>query len=152
MKNPPNLKIATESSGRSSPALQPLSTHTSNIQAPLRAINAMTSLRPAERVSCTFPGCNFEFDSVAAMKLHKERYPDHEYCRKCDLDFMSEEQLLIHKIKSKDHTVCPVCAIEYRSEGGRDSHIRQVIITLLPLTFLSFSRKSKDQYYEPLLL
>ncbi|CEL08843.1 hypothetical protein ASPCAL11988 [Aspergillus calidoustus] len=125
MKNPPNLKIATESSGRPSPALQPLSTHTSNIQAPLRAINAMTSLRPAERVSCTFPGCNFEFDSVAAMKLHKERYPDHEYCRKCDLDFMSEEQLLIHKIKSKDHTVCPVCAIEYRSEGGRDSHIRQ---------------------------
>ncbi|KAL3445644.1 hypothetical protein BJX65DRAFT_144627 [Aspergillus insuetus] len=125
MKNPPHLRITTESSGRPSPALQPLSTRTSNIQAPIRATNTMTGRKPAERVPCTFPDCNFEFDSVAAMKLHKERYPDHEYCRKCDLDFKSEEQMLIHKIKCKEHIVCPVCGIEYRSEGGRDSHIRQ---------------------------
>ncbi|KAJ0419019.1 hypothetical protein BJY00DRAFT_314470 [Aspergillus carlsbadensis] len=125
MKNPPNLKITTEPSGRPSPALLPLSTHTSNTRAPLRDTNAMTSRRPAERVPCTFPECNFEFDSVAAMKCHKDQYPDHEYCRKCDLDFMSEEQMLIHKIKSKEHIVCPVCGIEYRSEGGRDTHIRQ---------------------------
>ncbi|KAL6230890.1 hypothetical protein BDW75DRAFT_56206 [Aspergillus navahoensis] len=89
---------------------------------------------PPYRIKCTYPNCNFWFQTDKDMKKHKTTSSDHEYCNKCDIDFETEEHLLIHKIKSNKHIACPICGIDFGSEGGRDRHIRQFHRTAQNLT------------------
>ncbi|PIG82029.1 C2H2 finger domain protein [Aspergillus arachidicola] len=80
-----------------------------------------------KKVKCTYPGCKLVFKSEKEMKHHKKFDSEHAYCDECEEDFEDEERLLIHKIKSVKHIVCPVCGIDFGSDGGRNSHIRQII-------------------------
>ncbi|KAL4812751.1 hypothetical protein BDW67DRAFT_178426 [Aspergillus spinulosporus] len=90
--------------------------------------NKPKTMAPPPRVKCTYPNCDFWFQTDKDMRKHKAVLSEHEYCNKCDIDFETEEHLLIHKIKSNKHIVCPICGIDFGSEGGRDRHIRQIRI------------------------
>ncbi|KAL4738621.1 hypothetical protein BDV11DRAFT_215771 [Aspergillus similis] len=81
---------------------------------------------PPPRVKCTYPNCNFRFQTDKDMKKHKTASSEHEYCNKCDIDFETEEHLLSTRSRATNI-----------SEGGRDRHIRQ-----LPMTCSEISREA----------
>ena len=75
---------------------------------------------------CTFESCHAKFSSIEAMKEHKRRSPQHEYCALCNEDFADWAALLRHKIESDMHITCPVCSMDFATESAQQYHIEQV--------------------------
>ncbi|KAI9738555.1 MAG: hypothetical protein M1835_003223, partial [Candelina submexicana] len=80
---------------------------------------------PGPPFFCTFPDCKASFDTLALLKHHKIKTPEHEYCAECNLDFEDDAAFLLHKIKEIQHIVCPICSEDFRSQDGCDRHVRQ---------------------------
>ncbi|PLN79119.1 hypothetical protein BDW42DRAFT_195406 [Aspergillus taichungensis] len=107
----------------------------------------MTASAPG-KVRCTYIDCPQAFNSIREMKIHKDDFPEHHYCKRCDEDFHNEESFMIHKLKSTKHVTCPVCGMEFNSEGGRDGHIRQATIVCVGCNSKFKSASSLMQHIE----
>ncbi|OAP65758.1 hypothetical protein AYL99_01730 [Fonsecaea erecta] len=75
------------------------------------------------KIKCTYEECPKRFDTHQAMIRHKERDPNHSYCKRCDIDCQDDMFLFIHQLGSPAHICCPICGCEFKSSAARDNHM-----------------------------
>lgn len=78
------------------------------------------------KIKCTYEDCFKHFKTELAMKKHKEKDPDHFYCKRCNVDCEDDTEFLIHQIISPKHIACPTCGAEFEGDSARDIHVEVV--------------------------
>ncbi|KIW60663.1 hypothetical protein PV05_00864 [Exophiala xenobiotica] len=56
------------------------------------------------KVKCTYEDCFKHFSTQRAMITHKEKDPDHSYCKLCDVDCEDDMHLFIHQLGTPAHS------------------------------------------------
>lgn len=81
------------------------------------------------KIKCTYEDCFKHFKTELAMKKHKEKDPDHFYCKRCNVDCEDDTEFLIHQIISPKHLACPTCGAEFDGNAARDLHVEVVSLS-----------------------
>jgi hypothetical protein len=91
------------------------------------------NVKMSNKIKCSYEDCFRHFKSEEAMRKHKEKDPDHFYCKRCDFDAEDDVSYLIHQIEGSNgkHICCPVCGEEFEGTSGRDLHVQVVSTSLL---------------------
>lgn len=72
--------------------------------------------------------CPSKFTSKRDLMRHKERAPNHEYCKLHDMDFETWEDHGIHRVNNREHKTCEHCYQDFGSREGLNLHVAQVCL------------------------